>query len=493
MIHPVDRFLASAFRYPDSTAISTPQRNWTYAELEGRVRSLARSFCQPAGARILIALPPSADTYAAILASMLVGGTHTPVNVGSPVSKLQKIAASLEPDIIVAEDNLAAMLLSAAPSARTIDPATVTDDLRLEGDGARNGRAYIMFTSGSTGTPKGVVVSASALATYVDWLASLGYGPSDRVSQQPNLGFDISMTDIFGALCHGAVLIPVATEADRLTAARFIKREKITVWNSTPSVVGLMMTARQLKAENLASLRLINFCGEPLSGEILDGIFAALPSARVQNTYGPTEATVAVTCQSLGQQDYRENARASAALGDPLPGMQLHLLGGTHPDEGEIVICGPQLAEGYWRDPEKTARAFRDIDLDGKTVRAYFTGDWAERHANRTYFRERIDFQVKVRGHRVELDEVTAALRSCGWPVACAFKRGEVLAAVVETADNDGFDEARLRLQLNLLLDKYAVPERIFAVARIPRNENDKIDRKACAELFERIRGDARS
>jgi len=493
MIHPVDRFLVSASRHPGRAAISMPDGHRTYAQLEDCVRKLAQSFCEIASPRILIALPPSVDAYAAILASMLIGGIHTPVNISSPISKLQKIAANLEPDIIVAEGSLAAAISSAASSTRTIDPATVAGDRSFDGAGSRNPRAYIMFTSGSTGTPKGVVVSASALANYVDWLATLGYGPDDRVSQQPNLGFDISMTDIFGALCHGAVLIPVATEADRLTAARFIKREKITIWNSTPSAVVLMMTARQLNAENLASLRLINFCGEPLSGEILDGIFAALPSLRIQNTYGPTEATVAVSCLALNSGNYREFVRASAALGDPIAGMQLDLVGGAHPDEGEIAISGPQLAEGYWRDPGKTAAAFRSVDVDGKPVRAYFTGDWAERHAGRIYFRERMDFQVKLRGHRVELDEVTAALRSCGWPVACAFKRGEALAAVVESGDEGAFDESRLRLQLGGLLDKYAVPERILAVTRVPRNENDKIDRKACAELFERLRGDATS
>jgi len=365
MIHPVDRFLASASRLPNSTAISIQQSTWTYAELECRVRSLARSYGEHRGARILIALPPSLDAYAAILASMLSGGTYTPVNVSSPVSKLQKIAASLQPDIIVAEGSLAGTLAQAVTSVKTIVPSTVSSDLRFEGDGARNERAYVMFTSGSTGVPKGVVVLASGLANYVDWLASFGFDPTDRVSQQANLGFDLSVNDVFGALCYGAALVPITTEADRLTPARFIKREQITIWNSTPSVVGLMMTARQLKTENLKSVRLINFCGEPLFREILDGIFAALPSVRVQNTYGPTEATVAVTCLSLNAQNYRNYLRSSIAIGDPIPGMRLFLRGGGHQDEGEIVICGPQLAEGYWLDPLKTTEAFRDVECDG--------------------------------------------------------------------------------------------------------------------------------
>jgi D-alanine--poly(phosphoribitol) ligase subunit 1 len=233
-------------------------------------------------------------------------------------------------------------------------------------------------------------------------------------------------------------------------------------------------------AANLASVRLFSFCGEPLLKEHLDELFAAVPDAFVQNTYGPTEATVSMTMQCLDVHGYAAHCTTSVALGDPIPGMEIVL--GRGSDEGEIVIVGPQLARGYWRDPEKTAKSFRPLSADDPR-RGYFTGDLAWRRGGDLFFRERVDFQVKVRGHRVELDEVAAAIRECGYPVACVFKRGEVLAAIVEA--DAAFDEPGLRRRLQAKLEPHAIPERIASVAEIPVNENGKLDRRRAAALLE--------
>ena len=367
-----------------------------------------------------------------------------------------------------------------------MDPAHLPDGLPLAGRGCRHRLAYVLFTSGSTGLPKGVSVSRAALDHYVAWVAAnFAMAPADRVAQHPNLAFDISMTDMFAALCHGAALVPLTAPADRMMPARFIARERITVWNSVPSVVSLMMQAQAVTRDNLASLRLMNFCGEPLLRDQLDAIFAARPDLLVQNTYGPTEATIAMTCLPLRARDYARLCGASVALGAPIPGMDIVLAGGAHRDEGEIVIVGPQLAEGYWQDAAKTAAAFRMIDTPSGPQRGYHTGDWAERRDGHLFFKERIDFQVKVLGYRIELDEVAAAIRDCGWPVAVVFKRGDTLAALVETVPGQAFDEPALRAALALRIEPHAVPAVIAVVPHMPRNDNDKLDRKAAAALFE--------
>ena len=482
----VDRFLDCAAADPDHPAVVCGDERLTYGGFERRVRAFAQRFSTFETPRVLIALPQVSDAYAVIFAAGLAGGCHTPLNVAAPLEKLQRIAGLLKPDIVIGKSELANALAESAPTAVVLDPAELDADEQFTGRGRRHHLAYVIFTSGSTGMPKGVMVPRSALNHYVQWMGqALKITPDDRVSQHPNLAFDISMTDIFGALCHGATLYPLVRDVDRLMPARAIAREKITVWNSVPSVVSLMMQAGQVTNANFASIRVFNFCGEPLLPAQLEALFAARPEALVRNTYGPTEATIAVTDLPLCRDDYRNASAASVAIGPPSTDIGLHLISGSHRDEGEIVITGPQLADGYWRDPAKTEEVFRSIEIDGRSVRAYFTGDWAERRNGHVFFKERIDFQVKIRGYRVELDEVAAAIRDCGWPVACVFKRGEALVAVVERMPDKAFDPAGLLAKVARKVEAHAVPVAVRLIERMPRNDNDKLDRKAVAAWFE--------
>jgi D-alanine--poly(phosphoribitol) ligase subunit 1 len=476
----VDLFLGRAQAAPDATAIVTSAGSLSYGALERRVRAFAAVFAERPSPKVLLALPQSSDAYACMCAAGLAGGFYTPLNMASPLEKMRRIAAQLEPDLVVGAPQILETL--AVRGARLLDPATLDETRRLEGAGTRHDLAYVLFTSGSTGEPKGVMIPRAALAHFTAWLGTLGIGAGDRVAQHANIAFDLSVFDIYGALCHGAALHPLDVEGDRLMPARFVKRHAITVWSSTPSAIGAMMRARQVTADNLASVRLFSFCGEPLLKEHLDALFAAVPTATVQNTYGPTEATVSMTMLRLDAGDYAEHCAASVALGDAVPGMEIVLAGGSTAEEGEIVIVGPQLARGYWRDAQMSTKSFRAVSARDPRL-GYFTGDWAWRRGGDLFFRERVDFQVKVRGFRVELEEVAAAIRDCGYPVACVFKRGETLAAIVEA--DAAFDEAGLRARLQSKLEPHAIPERIVSVDVIGLNENGKLDRRRAAELLE--------
>ncbi|HXC30498.1 MAG TPA: AMP-binding protein [Stellaceae bacterium] len=481
----IEEFFARARKRPAHSAVVEEGEGVSYEALAWRARCLAQVFARVTEPRVLIALPSGADAYAAMLAAALAGGYYTPVNIDSPLLKLRRIVRQLQPDIIVGDGDLAAGLLAEAPGATLVRPTDASGE-PLPDDARRRHRiAYVIFTSGSTGAPKGVVIPRTALDHYVGWMrGSRMFTAGDRAAQYANIGFDFSVMEIYGALCAGATLFPVHGRGDRLLPARMIAREKITVWSSVPSVISLMMRADSVTADNLASLRWLNFCGEPLLPQHLRAIFAACPHVVVQNTYGPTEATVSMTSLVMTAGDHEAACRSTVALGDPIPGMGLHLVGGRHDDEGELVITGPQIAEGYWQDPERSAERFREVTLPGRTVAGCFTGDWAERHAGHIFFKERMDLQVKVKGVRVELDEVAAALRETGWPVVCVLSRGDHLVAAVERYGAAPFDQRAVIEALAARLDDAAVPRTVLLIDQMPYNENGKIDRAAVEAWF---------
>ena len=482
----IDAFLATAAARASQPAIVVHGQAWTYADVERRSRAFAAAFARLEGKAIMIALPQGLDAYAAMLGAGLAGCFYAPLNLEVPLEKLRRIVAQMQPDLIVTAAPLFAELAPAAPRAQHLDPAAPLHD-EFSGSGARHELAYVIFTSGTTGQPKGVMIPRSALNHFIDWVrTSQTITPADRVAQFSNIAFDVSVTDIYGTLCSGATLYPVVGRSDRMFPARVVARERLTVWNSTPSVFSLMMQAKEAKHELLGSLRLFNFCGEPLLPAQVSAIFEELPDTILQNSYGPTETTVVMTELRLGPQNYRAACRSSVAIGAPIAGMAIHLRGGERegggePDEGEIVITGPQLALGYWQDANKTAAAFRDIEVDGTPVRGYFSGDWAERHEGYLFFKERIDLQVKIHGFRLELDEVARAIHDAGYPVTCVLKWRDELSAVIECPELVRFDEAALRAALAKTLEPHAVPYVIKAIEAIPRTENDKLDRRAVA------------
>ncbi len=307
---------------------------------------------------------------------------------------------------------------------------------------------------------------------YVAWVKSeFGIGIEDRVSQNSNISFDLSVLEIYGCLCNGGTLVPARTKTDCRWPAEMIQRERLTVWISVPSSISLMMSARQVSPDYLGSVRLFAHCGEALLPDHLRAIFTARPDAVVYNLYGPTEATVSMTANRLTAENYEAECGASVALGPAIPGMEIELVGGTM-DEGEIVILGPQVALGYFEDEIRTARAFQS---DHSQRYGYFTGDWAERRDGRLFFRQRHDRQIKIRGYRIELDEVEAAIRGLGWTICCAFKWHDTIAAVVETRGIKA-DAKSIRCQLKILLDEYKIPAFVEQIDAMPYSENGKLD-----------------
>ena len=425
--------------------------------------------------KVLIHLPQSAEAYAAMFGALMAGGFYACSNTEWPPQRQARVASQFQPDVIVTDnpDSVAAL---GYPQPHRIITSDILPERGLDTAKPAHDLAYVMFTSGSTGMPKGVMVPRSGLAHYTAWaLAAMAITPEDRWSQHPNIAFDLSVLDIYGALCGGASLHPMTSPMDRMFPATFIRNRRLTIWNSVPSVLDMMRSAQQMTANHLESLRMLTFCGEPLYREQVQAIFEARPDVAVHNTYGPTEATVSCTLLRLTPDNLDAAAGQCLAFGDAIPGMSLHFIDdGIDGDEGEIVLTGPQLARGYWNAPEITAKAFQYLDINGHRVPCYRTGDWGRREHGHNFFIQRIDHQIKIRGYRVELGEIDKAARELGARAACTVFANNALHCFMEAADK--LDVNAVRAGMMRVLPEYAVPSAFYQLEALPRNANEKID-----------------
>jgi D-alanine--poly(phosphoribitol) ligase subunit 1 len=198
----------------------------------------------------------------------------------------------------------------------------------------------------------------------------------------------------------------------------------------------------------------------------------------VHNTYGPTEATVSCTILNIKNKSNYNTYLSGISIGSAIPGMKVFLINNDKVDcnEGEIVLSGPQLAKGYWKDPDCSSNSFKVINVKGKMTRVYFTGDWGVVKKGDIFFSSRIDSQVKINGYRVELGEVEAALELCGVTSCCLMVDHELHAYIEPGLVK--FDEHYVRASLGEYIESYAMPMYFHILDSLPRNENDKIDRK---------------
>jgi len=483
MKDPVIRFLENIHSQPLHPAVVQDSCTVNYkqiGELALRIGFAVSEICEQP--RVLVHLQQGVDAYAAMFGVLIAGGYYSPTNMEAPTERHIEIIKLFKPDIILSTKKYVEHLPLAKMNVVFVD----IDELpvtKLSEPLAPHDLAYVIFTSGSTGKPKGVMIPRDGLAHYVEWaINAMNITKKDRWSQQPNIAFDLSVLDIYGSLCGGATLYPLVSTKDRLLPANFIKRHQLTIWDSVPSVIDLMIRARQVTVGNFSSLRLLTFCGEPLLPRHLDAIFAANSDLMVHNTYGPTEATVSCTLIQLTADNYNDYSENSIALGSAIAGMELQLMNGIDKDEGEIVLSGPQLARGYWENNAETQKTFVEISEEFSNLRVCRTGDWAVRKGDQLYFKERIDTQVKVRGNRVELSEIDAAFFGLGFGNVCTVFVNDKLHSFLETESK--LDEPELREVLAKRLPDYEIPDFMHSIKYFPRNNNDKIDRKQLIQFI---------
>ena len=432
------------------------------------------------------------ETYLSVLAAASSGIAFVPLNPKFPIDRLRTIVDLAAPEVILGDPTTIALHAEVAGEVPFVDVSVVAPDpggvaswveLMRSATTTSSSTAYIMFTSGSTGVPKGVPISYGNLINYVDGVTNLIDFPSAaRWSQFFDLSFDLSMHDIFVSLRAGGTLV-VPTQIDLMMPGAYVAREKINVWFSVP-ILGAQLGNAKPK-EGFPGISSMLFCGEALPVETVDACRPWLaPNGRIWNLYGPTEATIAFTAADVTDSVRTEgNASIGRAFGNNVTAMlspEGEVM--TDPkigDEGELLLGGPQVFDGYSTDAPSPF-------VDGADARFYRSGDLVRIDDEGVYFRGRVDSQVKFRGYRIELGEIeTVSRRVFGLKTVAVVIVGSQADAKLalfhlkdELNPDDGSTAAVDMHLLETTLPKYMIPSEIIALDTMPTNQNGKIDRR---------------
>ncbi len=517
-------FLLAAERHPDRPALEVLGRTLTYAELRTKAASVAATLAK----RPESADPPLTAVFAArsetafvgVLGALLAGDGYVPLNPNYPPERSRRMLerSACRSIIVDAEsverfnelmDGVTRPMLIIVPDledvsslARRLPNHTVVGATDLVDAGAwvpvdvaPDAIAYLLFTSGSTGVPKGVMVSHANVISFIDVMVErYGITEVDRFSQTFDLTFDLSVFDMFVCWERGACLC-CPTAKTLLNPGNFIRESSISVWFSVPSSAIFMRRFGSLKPDQYPELRWSLFCGEPLPAEVARVWSLAASSSTLENLYGPTEVTIA--CMVYRWHPTRSEAECQGGLvpiGDPLPSTSALVVDADLNEvesgaEGQLLMCGPQVTVGYWQDDTQTQAAF--LRLPGNPGFYYATGDRVRKpsEGRPMHYLGRMDHQIKILGHRVELGEVEAVLReesgadvaiALGWP-----RTPSGANALVAFVADEKLDADDLLARVGARLPHYMVPRTIHLKYDLPLNANGKTDRNALAKLLE--------
>jgi amino acid adenylation domain-containing protein/thioester reductase-like protein len=493
----LDLFREQVGRTPDAVAIRHGDRTVTFARLQAAAHRLARHLrgrgVAP-GATVGLLVERSVDAIVGMLGILGAGAAYLPLDPDDPPQRLQRLLADGAPQTVVTRRPLAEKLEDSATTTILLDEhATAIREESaepLQPGAPPDQLAYVMYTSGSTGAPRGVGVTHANLANYVRWkVRALPPAPGDRVLHKTSVGFDSAVGEIWYPLVTGAelVLARPGGQRDLDYLAEVLREQRITILKAVPSLYQALLSTGGLAGCD--DLRLLLSGGEALPAWVARDLHTTT-GAQVINLYGPAEATVSATW-AVADPTVDEGR---VPIGRPIDDVTVWVLDDARNPvpvgvEGELHIGGAGVGQGYLGDPERTAERFGPDPFEGSPeARLYRTGDRARWLGDgQLMFVGRRDDQVNLRGQRIELAEVEAALgqlpavRAAAVHVVGDDPVSRMLVAHVE--GDAPIDEPALKRALARVLPSGMVPSRIVHAAVLPRLPSGKVDRASLPGL----------
>jgi D-alanine--poly(phosphoribitol) ligase subunit 1 len=468
-----------SYRRPDRLAHISGERSLSYRELKIRSDALAAhlsSLHLDERSPIAVLGHKEPEMLIAFLGCIKAGHPYAPIDTSLPRQRIDGIIRSSGAQITLTPE-----------FTREASATDVRDFVHHRM--SPSDPFYIMFTSGSTGVPKGVVITLGCLTDFIDWIeAEHRFAEGEVFLNQVPYSFDVSVMDTYLALLTGGTVFSIGRDhIDKpIRLFQALASSAVSFWISTPAFGQLCLSERTFNQNMLPRLRWLMFIGETLPPSLVSHLYDRFPRAEVWNGYGPTETTIATSSVRIDRDMLTRYT--SLPIGFPKPRTRMVVLDPDGSpvapgDLGEIIIAGPNVSPGYLNSPEANKRAF--FDLDG--TRAYRTGDLGHFQDGMLFFDGRMDNQIKLYGHRVELGDVEAHLSALpdvrDVVVLPVWKDGHVVsleACVVLRERGEGSDFTianQLRTQLAERLPAHMLPRKFRFLDKFPMTVNGKVDR----------------
>ncbi len=480
-------------------------KTMSYLELESRSNAFANYLLENGKNKspVVIFGHKEEEFLPCMYGALKAGRAYVPVDITFPADRLEMVLTDVNPEFFV---TLRDADVSFSDQITHLDAQKI-NDIQNSGNTTAPDKSnwvkeedncYILFTSGSTGRPKGVPINRANIENlareFTKWCSI--ETPNDIMTNQISYSFDVSVCSVYIGVSLGKTLYTIDKTAMETPALLYetLESSKLSLWVSTPSFAELCAMNSDFNAKMLPNLKRFLFCGETLTHKLVDLLNERFPDADVVNTYGPTEATVLVTASKITREMAEDEK--PIPIGKPLDEVEFRIVDseGKQVPEGEIgelQIISHNVGHGYWGRPDLTEKVFFETESRGEKKRGYRTGDACYVKDGLYYFCGRMDFQIKLNGFRIELEDIENNLvkvenisRAVVIPVMNEEKVDHLAAFVLLTKQPESTklrEIARIKNELAKFVPAYMVPRKIILCDSLPTNTNGKVDRKVLA------------